>query len=532
MPVSGSVISFSDLQAIFGGLDPVNMDEYYLNASSGYTRGVVDIPNINSTISLNMFYGKSKPILTKLQTIYYALQPYLGEYKNTNFYEYILDGNSQYILGGGGYMYDVGNYGDGGNYTQIIADNVAGSTYFNNSTTYLDYSFTTETSISVNGKLATYLSLGYNRPLIMLGYSTTRANWGFQKVGSLGGGGIDSNFNVYTGQIVNGFTVYAWCRTVYDVRANASPTIGDLYFAIGDSSSTFYTTSMATLSDEYNYSGFSKMSMDCVNVLFGCMLLSKPGGAGAYISNTDCQRVLQNLTNILPGRNRSLQEIYSALQPYLNEYKNTNFYEYILDPVEEGYSSKYIVSGGDNMYDDGNYTYLSADATHIDGTILDYNTTTETSISVNGKLVSYLSLGYNRPLIMLARSSVRSNWGFRKGGKLIAQLGRTNTVFDVYTGQNVNGFTVYAWCRHLYNDDGPSIGDLYFAIGDSSSTFYSTSMITAYLEDVSDGFSRMSMDCVNVLFGCMLLSKPGGAGAYISNTDCQTVLQNLTYRLK
>ena len=523
MPVSGSVISFSDLQAIFGGLDPVNMDEYYLNASSGYTRGVTDIPNINSTISLNMFYGKSKPILTKLQTIYYALQPYLGEYKNTNFYEYILDGNSQYILDGGGYMYD------GGNYTQIIADNVAGSTYFNNSTTYLDYSTTTETSISVNGKLATYLSLGYNRPLIMLGYSTTRANWGFQKVGDLGadGGGIDSIFNVYTGQIVNGFTVYAWCRHVYN-NAPTESSVGDLYFAIGDSSSTFYTTSMSTSYPGYTDDGFSRMSMDCVNVLFGCMLLSKPDGA--YISNTDCQRVLQNLTNRLPGRNRSLQEIYSALQPYLNEYKNTNFYEYILGPVEEGYSSKYIDSGGNNMYDLGNYTYLSADATHIDATILDYNTTTETSISVNGKLVSYLSLGYNRPLIMLARSSVRSNWGFRKGGNLGADGGGTNTVFDVYTGQNVNGFTVYAWCRHVYNAGDPSIGDLYFAIGDSSSIFYSTSMITAYSEHTNDGFSRMSMDCVNVLFGCMLLSKPDGA--YISNTDCQTVLQNLTYRLK
>jgi hypothetical protein len=190
-------------------------------------------------------------------------------------------------------MYDVGNYGDGGNYTQIIADNVFGNPYFNNSTTYLDYSTTTETSISVNGKLATYLSLGYNRPLIMLGYSTTRANWGFQKVGTLGasGGGTDTIFNVYTGQIVNGFTVYAWCRHVYNA---GDPSIGDLYFAIGDSSSTFYSTSMITAYSVNTNEGFSRMSMDCVNVLFGCMLLSKPGGA--YISNTDCQTVLQNLT--------------------------------------------------------------------------------------------------------------------------------------------------------------------------------------------------------------------------------------------
>ena len=47
MPVSGTVISFSDLQAVFGGEYPINIDEYYLNASTGYTSGVTGIPNIN-----------------------------------------------------------------------------------------------------------------------------------------------------------------------------------------------------------------------------------------------------------------------------------------------------------------------------------------------------------------------------------------------------------------------------------------------------------------------------------------------------
>ena len=66
MPLSGTVISFSDLEAVFGGEHPINIDEYYLNASTGYTSGVTGIPNINSTISLDMFYGKSKqpPITT------------------------------------------------------------------------------------------------------------------------------------------------------------------------------------------------------------------------------------------------------------------------------------------------------------------------------------------------------------------------------------------------------------------------------------------------------------------------------------
>jgi hypothetical protein len=74
MPLSGTVISFSDLEAVFGGEHPINIDEYYLNASTGYTSGVTGIPNINSTISLDMFYSKSKPptVSTPITTVHNA----------------------------------------------------------------------------------------------------------------------------------------------------------------------------------------------------------------------------------------------------------------------------------------------------------------------------------------------------------------------------------------------------------------------------------------------------------------------------
>ena len=60
MPASGARIAFSDLQTVFSGVDPISIDEYYQDASTGYTSGVTGISNINSAISLNMFYGKSK----------------------------------------------------------------------------------------------------------------------------------------------------------------------------------------------------------------------------------------------------------------------------------------------------------------------------------------------------------------------------------------------------------------------------------------------------------------------------------------
>ena len=58
-PVSGE-ISFNDLQSVFGGTNPIDFNEYYQNASTGYTAGVSSIPNIGTTISLDNFYSKSK----------------------------------------------------------------------------------------------------------------------------------------------------------------------------------------------------------------------------------------------------------------------------------------------------------------------------------------------------------------------------------------------------------------------------------------------------------------------------------------
>jgi hypothetical protein len=62
MPVVASgPISFSDIQTEFGGANPIGIEEYYQNAAISYTSGVAGIPNTGALISINMFYGKSKP---------------------------------------------------------------------------------------------------------------------------------------------------------------------------------------------------------------------------------------------------------------------------------------------------------------------------------------------------------------------------------------------------------------------------------------------------------------------------------------
>ena len=58
-PASGK-ISFNDLQSVFDGTSPIDFNEYYKNASTGYTADVSGIPNIGTTISLDNFYSKSK----------------------------------------------------------------------------------------------------------------------------------------------------------------------------------------------------------------------------------------------------------------------------------------------------------------------------------------------------------------------------------------------------------------------------------------------------------------------------------------
>ena len=60
-PSSGQ-ISLNNLQTVFGGTNPINFSEYYLNAVTGYTSGVSGIPNIGTQIALSNFYGKTKTV--------------------------------------------------------------------------------------------------------------------------------------------------------------------------------------------------------------------------------------------------------------------------------------------------------------------------------------------------------------------------------------------------------------------------------------------------------------------------------------
>jgi uncharacterized protein YjbI with pentapeptide repeats len=217
----------------------------------------------------------------------------------------------------------------------------------------------------------------------------------------------------------------------------------------------------------------------------------------------------------------NLSSFYSALSPYLSEFKNSNFYEYTLDG-----SDFYISDGGGDMYDGGNYSQVRVDNNNSGN--LSYSQTTATTTTLNGKSVDIISLGYTRPLTMLAFCSQRANFGMAKYGNIGADGGGSQSSSNVYTGSVVNGYTVYAWVRVIYNAWDPSVGDLYFVLGNSSTIFYNSTMNTYADASTDGGTSYMTMDCEKAVAGTILLSKP--SGTFITVEDCQAVLTNLTSR--
>lgn len=188
------------------------------------------------------------------------------------------------------------------------------------------------------------------------------------------------------------------------------------------------------------------------------------------------------------------------------------------------------------MYDSGNYTTIRNDTTN--SSILDYNQTTPTDITVTSS-VKYVSLGYDRPLIMLATSTSKGKWGFRKYGNLGSdnQTGSSVEIYTLYEGSTINGYTVYAysvnWWMATTSNNDPTITDVFFHIGTSDSTFHSTTPVK-YNSPIADDYEDyITMETTNTLFGCILLSTHSATAKPVVTTleAQQTVITNLVNSL-
>ena len=256
-----------------------------------------------------------------------------------------------------------------------------------------------------------------------------------------------------------------------------------------------------------------------------------------------------------------LQTIAEYLRGFMPEFRNPSFYAYNLDGGLNGGTAGYEISdGGGDMYDNGNISspwvisnteYLSTDGYSVGQFpfAVDYrNSATTTNIDTS---FGYISLGYQGsstgaiqsltylPLTVLG---ARDNdtygpglpVGFQTGGNSGADGGGALASGTIYTGQTVNGFTVYAFFRETYNAGDPSHCDLYILLGHPNwtSTF---GTVSSFAQPVNVGgcggyLYTTGAGTKNILSIKTLLSKNGGA--LVSQAECQTVVDNFILRIK
>lgn len=88
---SSGVISFGNIQTEFGGVNPIDLSEYYQNNANGYTSGVSGIPNTGSTLTVSQFYGKAKVVSSgppaPVQTVFTGTYAWVGG--GSTYYEWL-----------------------------------------------------------------------------------------------------------------------------------------------------------------------------------------------------------------------------------------------------------------------------------------------------------------------------------------------------------------------------------------------------------------------------------------------------------
>jgi hypothetical protein len=257
-------------------------------------------------------------------------------------------------------------------------------------------------------------------------------------------------------------------------------------------------------------------------------------------------------TSILLSEEGSLNTAATYLRDYMTEFRNSNFWAYTMDGDESG---NYIDDGGNDMYDNGNFTtpwLRSGDRYDIDSTSTEdypyaiaYGTTTQSVIDTD---FNYVSLGWifeedtgdpqidqsRHPLIVLGyRSSGPVGWQI--GGNLGSDGGGDVSSGYLYQNQTVNGFTVYAGYRQVYNAGDPTVCNLIILLGHNAWSSIFDTVTLNINEGDSDGarYNQISMysgeSSANILAIHILLSRTSGSDPeLISDSELQTIVSNIT----
>jgi hypothetical protein len=211
--------------------------------------GNLTLTNTNNSGNIVMSVGStpippptSGSVFTQIDTIMPYLRANSGSLRNPNFFTYYLDsGNAYSITDGGNDMFDGGNFTapwlrNNTSYTSSNSIPIPSPAlnYSSQSSTLTDTNFYYAASgyIPSTGSYPAGTQSGIFHPLTMIGARSGSGPIGFQKAGNLGadGGGVLITGSIYSGSVVNGFTVHAFYRQSY---AAGDPTICDVYVLLG-----------------------------------------------------------------------------------------------------------------------------------------------------------------------------------------------------------------------------------------------------------------------------------------------------------
>jgi hypothetical protein len=243
----------------------------------------------------------------------------------------------------------------------------------------------------------------------------------------------------------------------------------------------------------------------------------------------------------------------------MSEFRNTSFWAYTCDGNGNGY---YIDDGGNDMYDEANFTtpwllsgvgYVTdADTIEDYPYAINYENTTQT---ITDSTFNYVSLGIvfaedtdepapdtsRHPLTVIGFRCA-GPVGWQVGGGLGADGDGDISSNILYNGDIINGFTVYAAYRQVYNAGDPSVCNLIILLGrpEWESVFGSTNAYSD-TDTNSNGFYYYSDDTSKNIMGIhTVLSKPSdeteedpdlNSTTPIPVSELQAVVSNFTLRI-
>lgn len=245
--------------------------------------------------------------------------------------------------------------------------------------------------------------------------------------------------------------------------------------------------------------------------------------------------------------------ITSYLRNYVSDFRNPFFFTYRLDG-----NSFQIFDGGNDMFDQGNYTApwlrngtnytgLSSIATPP---ALSYLSQSSSTTDTN---YYYASFGYTQsagsfpaaqssiyhPLTMIGARSGSGPIGWQKAGNIGADGGGNLLTGSLYTGAVVNGFTTYAYFRQTYGQNfDPNICDVYILLGHTNwnSNFGTVAWSASLSRELQGAALYATGSASNLLAITTLLSRTGSttnaASLPISASDIRNVVDNFTLRIK